>query len=127
MDKEFLEGLGMDAQAVEAVLEAHGKVVQAHQTQLAAMQLQQQVSEAVHKAGGRNIKAISALLDLQAIGSSENVAEALETAMAALKQENSYLFLPAMPPQYAKFTGSQDVPQKVSSLAGALRERMRKK
>lgn len=127
MDKEFLEGLGMDAQTVEAVLEEHGKVVRAHQAQLAAATLQRQVSEAVLSAGGRNVKAISALLDLETIGKSENVAATLEEAIADLKKDSGYLFRSAMPPQYAKFTGSQEAPQKVSTLAGALRERMKKK
>lgn len=127
MDRAFLEGLGMDAQAVEAVLEAHGKVVQEHQTQLAALQLQQQVSEAVHKAGGRSVKAISALLDMEAICQSQDVGAALEEAMSALKQDSGYLFQSATPPQYARFTGSQQMPQKATTLAGALKERMKRK
>ena len=54
MDREFLEGLGLAAEAVEAVLEAHDQVVQEHQAQLSQAQLRQQVSEAVLSAGGRN-------------------------------------------------------------------------
>ena len=127
MDKEFLEGLGLEPQTVEAVLAAHGKVVQEHQAQVAAMQLQQQVSEAVHKAGGRNVKAISALLDLETIRGSENVGEALEEAIGALKQDSGYLFLSAMPPRYAQHTGTQETTRKPATLAGALKERMRKK
>ena len=127
MDKEFLENLGMDAQAVEAVLEAHQKTVQAHQAQLAAMQLQHQVSEAVQKAGGRSVKAISALLDMDTIAQSQDVPGALEAALKELKEESGYLFQGATPPQYAKFTGTQELPQKATTLAGALRERMKKK
>ena len=127
MDKEFLEGLGMDPQTVEAVLQEHGKVVQAHQTQLAELQLQHQVSEAVHKAGGRSVKAISALLDMDAISQSQNVETALTDALEELKKDSGYLFQSAMPPQYARFTGTQEQPVKATTLAGALRERMRKK
>ena len=126
MEREFLEGLGMDPQAVEAVLEAHQRTVQAHQAQLAAAQLQQQVSEAVLGAGGRNVKAISALLDLEGIAQSEDVPGALREAIGALKKESGYLFHGTVP-QYARFTGSQEQPAKVSTLAGALKERMRKK
>lgn len=127
MDKEFLEGLGMDPQAVEAVLQEHEKTVQVHQAQLAALQLQHQVSEAVHKAGGRSVKAISALLDMDGIAQSQNVETALTEALEALKKDSGYLFQSPMPPQYARFTGAQELPQKANTLAGALKERMRRK
>ena len=126
MDREFLEGLGLAAEAVEAVLEAHNQVVQTAQAQLSQAQLRQQVSEAVLSAGGRNVKAISALLDLETIGSSEDVGQALQEAVAAVKKENGYLFHGTVP-QYARFTGSQEPPAKVSTLAGALKERMKRK
>ena len=127
MDKEFLENLGMDDQAVEAVLQAHNQVVQEHQAQLAALQLQHQVSEAVQQAGGRSVKAICALLDMDTIANSEDVPGALENALKELKQESGYLFQAPAPPQYARFTGTQELPQKATTLAGALRERMKKK
>ena len=107
MDKEFLEGLGMDPQAVEAVLQEHEKTVQAHQAQLAALQLQHQVSEAVHKAGGRSVKAISALLDMDGIAQSQNVETALTEALEALKKDSGYLFEEeTTPPPYAPGTGT---------------------
>lgn len=127
MEREFLESLGMDPQAVEAVLEEHQKTVQAHQAQVAALQLEHQVSEAVHKAGGRSVKAISALLDMETISKSEDVATALAEALSALKKDSGYLFQSAMPPQYARFTGTQDMTARPTTLAGALRERMRRK
>ena len=127
MDKEFLEGLGMDPQTVEAVLQAYEKSEQAHQTQLAELQLQHQVSEAVHKAGGRSVKAISAMLDMDAIRQSQNVQAALTEALEALKKDSGYLFQSPMPPQYARFTGTQEQPVKANTLAGALKERMRRK
>lgn len=127
MEREFLEGLGMDPQAVEAVLQEHQRTVQAHQAQVAALQLERQVSEAVLGAGGRSVKAISALLDLDAIRESEDVGAALQEALTALKKDSGYLFQTPMPPQYARFTGSRELPPKATTLAGALRERMRKK
>lgn len=128
MDREFLEGLGMDAQAVDAVLQAHEKVLQAHGEQVAALKLEHQVSEAVHLAGGRNVKAISALLDLDSIAGSEDPASALEAALSQLKKDSGYLFYTERPPRYAPFTGAQEpaAPQK-NTLAGALRERMTRK
>lgn len=126
MEKEFLEALGMEPQAVEAVLAEHEKTVQAHQAELAALQLQHQVSEAVHAAGGRNVKAISALLDMDAIRGSEQVENALKDALEALKKDNGYLF-GGQVPRYAPFTGAQEQPVKATTLAGALRERMKRK
>ena len=121
-----MEGLGMDAQAVEAVLAEHQKTVQAHEEQVAALQLQHQVSEAVLCAGGRSVKAISALLDMDAIRGSENVGQALKAAIETLKKDSAYLF-GGQPPRYAPFTGVQETPVKATTLAGALRERMKKK
>ena len=126
MDRAFLEGLALEPAVIDAILQAHDKVVQAHTQQLAQVQLQQQVSEAVLGAGGRNVKAISALLDLDTIGKSEDVGAALADAIGALKKDSGYLFHGAVP-QYARFTGTQEPPQKATTLAGALRERMKKK
>ena len=126
MEKEFLEGLGMEPEAVEAVLAAHEKTVQAHQAELAALQLQHRVSEAVHAAGGRSVKAIAALLDMDDIRDSEDVDGALQEAIAKLKKESGWLF-GGQAPRYAPFTGMQEQPVKATTLAGALRERMKKK
>ena len=126
MEREFLESLGMEPQAVEAVLAEHEKSVQEHQAQLAEMALQHQVSEAVHAAGGRSVKAIAALLDMDAIRGSENAEEALHDAIEALKKESGYLF-GGQPPRYAPFTGTQEQPAKATTLAGALKERMKRK
>ena len=126
MEREFLEGLGMEPQVVEAVLAEHEKTVQAHQAQLAEMALQHQVSEAVHCAGGRSVKAISALLDMDAIRGSENVETALQEAIEELKKDSGYLF-GGQPPCYAPFTGVQEQSVKATTLAGALRERMKRK
>lgn len=127
MEREFLEGLGMEPQAVEAVLAEHEKTVQAHQAQLAEMALQHQVSEAVLTAGGRSVKAISALLDMDEIRQSDDVQAALQEAIENLKKDSAYLFGGQLPPRYAPFTGKQEQVQKATTLAGALKERMKKK
>ena len=118
MDREFLEGLGLEAQAVQAVLDAHGKA-------MAAAKMEHTVQTAVQKAGGRNLKAITALLDLDAIGGSEDVPGALEQALQQLKKDSGYLFEAPTPPPYARFTGAP-APEMAAptTLAGALREKM---
>ena len=129
MDRAFLESLGLDAETADAVMQAHEKTVEDHQAQLSALQLQHAVSDAVHRAGGRSVKAITALLDMDTIGKAEDIPGALDKALTTLKKDSSYLFEQPAPPPYARFTGSGDgaafTPP--ATLAGALRERMARK
>ena len=122
MDREFLESLGLEAAAVDAVLEAHGQA-------MAGANLQHQVAMAIHAAGGRNQKAICALLDMDALAKAEDPKVAAAEAVAALKAENAYLFESPQPPQYAKNTGKADpgANSEPTTLAGALRQRMNAK
>ena len=125
MEREFLEAISVGEQplpeeAVEAILAQH-------RAELDRLRLSHAVESAVWKAGGRNLKAISALLDLDAIGAAEDVNGALDTALQALKKDSGYLFETPTPPPYARFTGSvQPAEQAPATLAGALRERMKK-
>ena len=86
MDKEFLENL-VGAEAAEAIL-------QAHQQEVNALRLEQALGGAVKHAGGRNEKAIRALLDEQAILQAEDMDAAAEQAVAELKRQNGWLFAP---------------------------------
>lgn len=86
MDKEFLENL-VGAEAAQTIL-------QAHQQELNALRLEQALSGAVRQAGGRNERAIRALLDEQAILQAEDMSAAAENAVAELKRQNSWLFAP---------------------------------
>ena len=86
MDKAFLENL-VGAEAAEAIL-------QAHQQELSALRLEQALNLAVKQAGGRNQKAIRALLDEQAILGAEDMDVAAEAAVAELKRQNGWLFAP---------------------------------
>lgn len=127
MDKEFLENLGLSAEVAEAILAEQEKLDTAHQAQVAQLQLQHGVQLAVQRHGGRNVKAISALLDMEKIGAEEDVSAALESAVKQLKKEHSYLFEAEKPPVYARNTGAGNgLPPEPTTLAGALRERMRK-
>lgn len=134
MDKEFLQAFTVGEQTlpeetVEAILACHqqemDRLRQENRASLDQMRLDSAVEKAVIQAGGRNQKAIAALLDLQQIAGAQNPEKALEQAMQALKKENGYLFQEPTPPPYAKSTGFLAGAAPVT-LAGALRERMRR-
>ena len=116
-----MEGLGLEEAAVTAILDAHQKT-------LAGVNLQHQVAMAIGSAGGKNHKAIVALLDMDALAAEVDVAAAAQEAVAAVKAENGYLFESHQPPRYAKNTGKADpaANSEPTTLAGALRARMRK-
>ena len=117
--RKFLEEMGMEEETLTAVLGEHEK-------QLKQVRLEGQLHSAVAKAGGKNVKAIGALLDMAAIAESEDMAAAMETAVAALKESDGYLFAaPAAP--YAAGTGTTR-PElgKPATLAEVLRARIRK-
>ena len=65
------------------------------------------VKEAIRKASGRNEKAITALLDVDALKASKNQAQDIEAAITALKKDNDYLF-----------RSNVQVPRVVSSTSG---------
>ena len=125
MKREFLESIRIGEDSLpEDVLEA---ILMEHEKAVKQTQLQGALETAIAKAGGRNVKAISALLDLEAIGESEDVAGALQQAMVQLKKDSGYLFETPAPPPYARFTGAREtVGNEPQTLAGALRERMKK-
>ena len=124
MERAFLEGLqvgeqGLPGEVVDAILEQHRREVD-------RLRLEGAVDMAVTKAGGRSLKAITALLDMDAIAASENVQDSLQQALSQLKKESGYLFEEPAPPPYARFTGGAQggTEQAPATLAGALRERM---
>ena len=123
MQKEFLEQLRVGEQPLsQEVMEA---ILAQHDRELAQVTLENAVQMAVAKAGGRSVKAITALLDMEAIAASEDVPGALDTALATLKKDSGYLFEAPTPPPYARFTGTVQQGSEVpATLAGALRQRM---
>ena len=120
MDREFLEGFGVEGEALEAILTAHGAALQ-------QQALQHQVAMAIGQAGGRNETAIRALLDMEALSAAEDTQGAVTAAVAALKKENGYLFESPTPPPYAKQTGNTPLtPGEPTTLAAALRARSKR-
>lgn len=99
------------------------------QKQMGQLQFEQVLQLAVRDANGRNLKAISALLDLDALQNSEDPQAAVQQALEDLKEENGYLFEMPTPPPYARGTGSQmrENDRSPVTLAGALREKFERK
>ena len=61
--------------------------------------------QAVAECGGRNQKAVEAMLNLQALQEAENPEIATREALWALQRENPWLFQTPVPPPYAPGTG----------------------
>lgn len=104
MDKEFLLQQGLTPEGAEAVLQAHEQTVQGYESRIRAMGAEHALKQAAVAAGGRNFKAISALVDRDSIEASEDMDAAAKAAMDALRRESPYLF--AMPAAYAPGTGT---------------------
>ena len=152
MKREFLEGLrvgeqGLPREVVEAILAENGRELQAaelaagqwqskytqavaaHEKQLADMAFTGLLQEAIAAARGRSVKAITALLDVEALKGSEDRRGAVEAALQKLKKDSGYLFEPQQtPPPYARGTGAGTGAEyeRPATLAGALRERFEK-
>ncbi len=77
-----------------------------HANQLADLQFHSTLKEAITAAKGRSAKAITALLDVDALKVSKNQAADIQTALEGLKKESAYLFEQTAPPPYAAGTGS---------------------
>ena len=83
------------------------------------------IKDAIAAAKGRNTKAISALLDVDALRASKNQEADIKAALEAVKKDNGYLFETETPPPFAGGTGSAPAggKQAPASLAGALHEK----
>ena len=109
--------------------EKYNQTVDTHRREMSDLIFSHNLENAIVTAKGRNPKAITALLDVESIKSSENQQVALEQALDALKEECSYLFREETPPPYARGTGAAVPEDKKSpaTLAGALLEKFERK
>lgn len=150
MKREFLQGLKVGEQAlpkeiIDAIMAENGKDIQQargaaqeweekynratteHAAALAAARLENALNEAVRKAGGRNVKAITALLDIDTIRESNDLSAALDASLEELKKDHDYLFQTTGLPVYSVLPGTGTTPPKApATLAGALREKYAK-
>lgn len=117
------------AEAAAAWEEKYNRAVEDHKQQLAQMAFEKALGEGIAKARGRNARAITALLDVDALKASENQAQAIEAALEDLKKNSRYLFDGEVPPPYARGTGAFGGQQEThpTTLAGALRVKFERK
>lgn len=63
-----------------------------YETKIADMQFSTSLESAITAAGGRNVKAVKALLDIETLKASKNQSEDIKKALEAAKDSDSYLF-----------------------------------
>ena len=155
MKREFLQGLQVEGnplpkEVIDTIMAENGRDIEAykarsadyealkeqlvqaeslHQQELRDVVFGHNLEKAILAAKGRNAKAITALLDVDALKSSEDQQTALEEALRALKQDCSYLFQTETPPPSARGTGAvaPEEHKSPATLAGALLEKFERK
>ena len=134
MKREFLQGLmEMPKEVIDAIMAENGRDIsqlrqsaQQWEQKYNAARLEGAVGQAIAKARGRNQKAITALLDLQALQQAEDLSAAAQQAVEAVKADCGYLFETV--PGYAPGTGSMQVSsgEEPQTFDGALKEKFAK-
>lgn len=119
----------VDGKSAKDWKEAHDKLVADHKNEVDGIKFQHELDAAILGAKGKNAKAITALLDVDALRGSEDHTKAITEALENLKKESGYLFDGEQtPPPYARGTGTgNQPPEKAGSLADALREKFSNK
>ncbi len=144
LPKEVIDAImaenGKDIQAAKELLfegknaqqwkESYDAAVESHKKELESLRFQGLLDSAITQAKGKNAKAITALLDVEALRQSETPEQAIVEALQGLAEECGYLFGDdRTPPPYARstgaFTGAKE--EKPATLAGALREKFERK
>ena len=126
---EAAQQAAQEATDAKAWEEKYNRAAAEHEKQLADLRFSHRLEQAIGKAKGRNAKAITALLDLETLRSSEDPAGAMAEALEELKSHSGYLFESEIPPLYARGTGAWqgDKTHTPTTLAGALREKFERK
>lgn len=83
--------------------------------QLADRDFDDMIGAAITKSKAKNVKAVRALLDLEAIRASKNQSADLETALKRVQDENDYLFESEEPIDNGKFSGKATESKAVKS------------
>lgn len=99
-----IEGIRRSAQDWE---KKYNDAIAAHQQELADRDFLQMLESAITGAKGKNVKAISALLDVDALKESKNQEADIKAALEGLKKDSGYLFDgEAAPPPYSAGAGT---------------------
>ena len=118
-----------EADAAKQWEEKLNSQVDTHRREMSELIFSHNLEKAILSAKGRNAKAITALLDIETLKTSENQTDDLEAALQQLKQDCSYLFQSETPPPYARGTGAitPETNRSPATLAGALLEKFERK
>ena len=130
-DYEALKGqlAQQEADAAKQWEEKLNQQMDTHRREMSDLIFSHNLEKAILSAKGRNAKAITALLDIETLKTSEDQTADLEEALQQLKQDCSYLFQSETPPPYARGTGAivPEVNKSPATLAGALLEKFERK
>ena len=78
-----------------------------HREQLAGLEFDGALKDAITAARGRSVKAVRAMLDIDTLRTSKNRDADIRAALEGLKKDSGYLFEPAeVPPPFAAGTGT---------------------
>ena len=123
------EGAAAAMETAKAYEERYNQAVETHRREMSDLIFSHNLEKAILAQKGRSTKAITALLDVESLKSSENQQTALEEALQNLKQECGYLFQTEVPPPYARGTGAAapETHKGPATLAGALLEKFERK
>lgn len=118
-----------EADAAKQWEEKLNQQMDTHRREMSDLIFGHNLEKAILSAKGRNAKAITALLDVDALKTSENQTADLDAALQQLKQDCGYLFQSETPPPYARGTGANqpETNRSPATLAGALLEKFERK
>lgn len=119
----------VDGKTAQQWKEDYDQAIADHKKEMDSVSFQHVLEAAIAGAKGKNVKAITALLDVDVLRESEDQQKAIKTALEDLKKDSGYLFDgEGSPPPYAVGTGvnSNRNPGTDTTLVGALRERYEK-
>ena len=103
-EDQDIEGVRRSAQDWE---KKYNDAIAAHQQELADRDFRQLLEAAITGAKGKNVKAISALLDVDALKGSKNQEADIKAALEGLKKDSGYLFDgEGTPPPYSAGAGT---------------------
>lgn len=122
-EDQDIDGIRRSAQDWE---KKYNDAIAAHQQELADRDFRQMLESAITGVKGKNVKAITALLDVDALKESKNQEADIKAALEGLKKDSGFLFDgEETPPPYAGGTGVNHNRSSGSNdtLAGALREK----
>ncbi len=127
--QKTIQGFQAQGQDMESVRKSakdwqdkYNQAIADHQKQMADIAFNGALKDAITAAKGRNVKAITALLDVEALKGSKNQTEDIKAALEGLKKDSGYLFeTEQTPPPYSAGTGSHSFAGKYDPETAAIR------